>query len=271
MVLINGQEADCLPVGDRGLLYGDGIFSTAGISRGRLELWPRHRARLASACERLGIALPDPLDAEAEALAAGVERGVLRLTLTRGAGVRGYAPPPDAHPTRILALYPWPAHPEELAEQGVAIRVCETRLAIQPALAGLKTLNRLEQVLARSEWSDPGIREGLMLDTEGRVVEGTFTNLFWCRGGQLFTPALARCGIAGVMRAEILALAGEFDLSVAVGDFELDAVFAADEVFLCNSLIRIWPVSRLANRTWPVGPWTRRLQQALRLRLNPSA
>src|SRR5690606_31058408 len=135
-----------------------------------------------------------------------------------------------------------------------------TRLAEQPLLAGLKHLNRLEQVLARAEWQDTRYAEGLLCDVSGRIVEGVFSNLFLVRGGVLQTPALTRCGVAGVMRAELLEYAASLGVPCAVGDYERADLLVADEIFVCNSLYGVWPVRRFAGRDWPVGPLTRTLQ-----------
>lgn len=264
-VLINGQAADHLPTRDRGVMYGDGVFSTVAVSEGRLQLWSRHLARLQESCRRLAITAPDwaQLGAEAQQLAAGQERAVLRLTLTRGVGGRGYRYEAGQTPTRIVALYPWPDQSALPLDDGLTVRSCATRLACQPALAGLKTLNRLEQILARAEWDDPAIHEGLMHDGEGRLVAGTMSNLFWFSGEHLHTPALTRCGIAGVMRAQILALAADLTIPTRLGDFGSDALRGADEVFISNSLLRIAPVARWDGQNFKVGPRTLRLRLAL--------
>src|SRR5690606_23039527 len=133
-----------------------------------------------------------------------------------------------------------------------------TRLAEQPLLAGLKHLNRLEQVLARAEWQDPQYAEGLVLDRAGRVIEGVFSNLFLVHDGVLGTPSVERCGVAGVMRAELLANAERMGVAWQVRDYSLDELYQADEIFLCNSLYGVWPVCRLEQRDWPLGPLTRK-------------
>lgn len=267
-MLINGRPAEVVSAADRGLMYGDGLFTSIAVRRGQTELWSRHWARLVEGCRRLGMSPPDEalVCAERDALIAGCEQGVLRLTLTRGSGGRGYRYAGVAEPTRILGLYPWPDY-SAIPEAGVSVRLCRLRLGIQPALAGLKSLNRLEQVMARAEWSDASIHEGIVLDAEGRVIEGTMSNLFLVSDGVLVTPALERCGVAGIMRAELLALADEASLAVAVRDVGLDELMNAEEVFLCNSLIRIWPVATLMDRTLTKGPITARLMALLTQRL----
>ncbi|TCO83141.1 aminodeoxychorismate lyase apoprotein [Plasticicumulans lactativorans] len=251
-VLVDGRPADALAVADRGLQYGDGLFETFAVRDGRPELWTAHLARLARGGERLSLPLPDPglLAAEAEQLCRGVARGVLKLIVTRGVGGRGYAPPRPCRPTRVLSLHPWPAHPPGHATGGVRVRWCAHPLSLNPRLAGLKHLNRLDQVLARAEWDDPTIAEGLMCDPHGHVVEGTMSNLFVLRDGRLLTPPLDGAGIAGVMREVVLEAARGLGLVVAQAALRPAEVLAADGVGLSNSVIGLWPVRELEGRTW---------------------
>jgi 4-amino-4-deoxychorismate lyase len=263
-VLVNGGATDEVSSLDRGLLYGDGLFETIAVQDGRPRFWRRHLARLRAGCERLGISQPveDRLREEADALVAGVDRGVLKLIVTRGCGGRGYRSEIPLHPTRILQLHPWPDYPGHCQVSGVRVRLCHQRLGHIPALAGIKHLNRLEQVLARMEWDDPAIMEGVLLDTDGRLVEGTMSNLFMIRDGVLMTPALDRCGVAGVLRGVVLELAAGL-MPVQVGALQPDDLRTADEAFLTNSLIGIWPVSAFEDHSYSRGILTHRLQERL--------
>lgn len=189
--------------------------------------------------------------------------GVLKIIVTRGAGGRGYRWPDVPLPTRVLSFHTRPDYPPDWAAVGVASRLCRTRLGVNPALAGIKHLNRLEQVLARNEWSDPGIQEGLLLDTLGWMVEGTMSNLFLLRDGQLETPRLDRCGVTGVMRELVMELANSMGMAVREVRCRLSQVLQADEIFLTNSLIGVWPVRRLDDREWLPGIRTRRLSLAV--------
>lgn len=258
---VDGQPADAVPLADRGLAYGDGLFETIAVRAAGMPLLERHLARLAHGAQRLGLPLGiEALRIELAAFAAALGDGVAKLIVTRGDGLRGYAPPAGARCRRILTGNPPPAYPTAHREQGVRLYPCATRLAEQPLLAGLKHLNRLEQVLARREWQDPACAEGLMRDASGRVVEGVFSNLFLVSGGVLLTPALQRCGVAGTMRAEILERAAQAGIATCVRDIGHAELLAADEVFLCNSQYGIWPVVALEERRWAVGPTTRTLQ-----------
>lgn len=255
---IDGMPAETLPATDRGLQYGDGLFETLALRTGRIALLEYHLDRLKEGCERLGMAMPDRdlLRREFSTAAAGRRADVvLKLMLTRGSGGRGYRPPPEAKPRRILSLHPWPDHPAEWAEQGIRLRLCRTRLAHQPQLAGIKHLNRLEQVLARAEWDEAdGFQEGLMLDLEGAVVEGTMSNVFASpREGVLITPDLSRCGVAGVMRRHLLESARRAGIDVQVRALGLPELQDCPEIFLSNSLMGVWPVAEFEGRRHTVG------------------
>ncbi|MBI3775969.1 MAG: aminodeoxychorismate lyase [Gammaproteobacteria bacterium] len=265
MMLINGTASTQLDARDRGLHYGDGVFTTLRVRDGTAALWEQHAARMQSGCRQLGIALPDTaqLHAEAQQVCAGATRGVLKMLITRGAGGRGYAPPRASTPTRMVALYPWPEFPATHWREGVAVRVNTMRLARNPQLAGIKHLNRLEQVLARAEWDDADIAEGLMLDDAHQVIEATAANIFVVRDGALLTPQLHECGVAGVMRAEIMRLSQLSGQPVQECALSLDDVRGADEMFLTNSVIGVWPVRKLDTLAKPVGPRTQAIAAML--------
>lgn len=250
-ILVNGQAEACVSALDRGLAYGDGVFRTLAIEGRRPRWWQDHMAKLQSDCARLGLFCPDPDTWNEDLASLGdlPERGVLRLTVTRGEGPRGYRPPADKA-TRILAC--WAADPQSYPGAGLRVRVCALRLGHQPALAGVKHLNRLESVLARAEWDDPDIHEGVLLDGAGRVVSGVMSNLFIWREGRLLTPRLDRCGVAGVTRDRLLVAARRAGLEAATGDFGLPELLDADEVLLCNSLMGLRRVARMNDRHWPV-------------------
>lgn len=257
--LVDGVPCDTLSVLDRGLGYGDGLFETVRVIGDRAPLWSRHMARMAEGGRRLAIPLPAPdaLWREVLAVTARMAEAVVRITVTRGIGPRGYAPPAEPAPARIVAAFPMPTPAPRLAAEGLRLRVCDLRLAAQPALAGLKHLNRLEQVLARAEWNDPSIHEGLLLDAEGRVVCATMANVFAVIGGTVVTPSVARCGVAGVARAEVLAAWQE----VQVRDLALDELSSAQEVFLTSSVRGILPVQAVGDKVFAPGPVARAMQR----------
>ena len=265
MMLVNGDYREHIPVSDRGFQYGDGLFETLAVIDGQALFLDRHLARLNAGCRRLYLPFPgaELLTSEAQKLSAQSGKAVLKLILTRGSGGRGYRQPEPIQPTRVLSLHPYPDYPGSYQEQGISARFCDTRLGLNPALAGIKHLNRLEQILARAEWTDPAIQEGIMLDINNHVIEGTMTNLFYVKSNTLYTSPLTLAGVAGIIRGIILALCADHKLAVIVRNFTKDELLAADEVFVCNSIIGIWPVRQIATSSFPVGARTRQLQTLL--------
>jgi 4-amino-4-deoxychorismate lyase len=202
---------------------------------------------------------PEPVLLWREALevSRGMAEAVIRITLTRGEGERGYALPASPRPTRIVAAFAPPQVAASIYVEGIRMRVCALRLSEQPLLAGIKQLNRLEQILARAEWSDPAIVEGVLCDSQGRVISATMANLFARVEGGWLTPALDRCGVAGVARAEVLHVCPQ----IRVGELTLEALREATEVFVSSSVRGILPVCALENCHYEPGAVTRQLQQ----------
>ena len=256
--LVDGRPAGSVPVLDRGLAYGDGVFETLLIRASRPCLWGRHLARLRTGAMRLGI--PPPADAswrsDAHALVTahlGEEgAGVLKLVLTRGEGGRGYRPDPDPRPRRLAAIFPLPSRPFGGDGAGVRVRLCTTPASQNPALAGLKHLNRLDSVLARAEWDDPAIAEGLMPGPEGDIIGGTMSNLFLWDGSRLSTPAVDRAGIAGTVRGLALDLARRAGIPCLETRVTRGELAGAAGAFLTNSVIGVWPVARIGD--WRYDP-----------------
>jgi len=230
---------------DRGLQYGDGLFETMRVYEHRIALLDEHLRRLGQGCRRLG--LPPPPRGLRRELARAAQRcphAVLKLVLTRGMGERGYRAPRPCRPHRLMFCEPRPAAAPVHIE-AVRVRLCRTRVSENPALAGLKTLNRLDSVLARSEWRDARIAEGLMRDHRGDIVCGTMSNIFIVRRGRLLTPALDRAGVAGVMRRWVLGAARRGGIPVREGRLSMSMLADAEEIFLTNAVIGIWSVGML--------------------------
>jgi 4-amino-4-deoxychorismate lyase len=245
-VLVNGRAGAPVDPLDRGLQYGDGLFETIALLDGRPRFLDWHFERLADGARRLRFPEADfaTLRAELASAASGESRAVLKLVLTRGLGPRGYGPPATAEPTRIVASFPWPATRTE----GLRVGWCRTPLGRNPVLAGLKHLNRLEQVLARSEWDDGSLDEGLMQDELGNVVSATQANLLARIGGAWVTPELSACGVAGVMRRAFLgwsAARGEPVVERALTRAEVEGATA---LVLTNAVAGAVPVRALAGR-----------------------
>jgi 4-amino-4-deoxychorismate lyase len=248
---INGRKSARIDYRDRGLQYGDGVFETMRVRRGRIRLLEYHVERLHMSCRQLDIAGP-PLRAlrrELARTAALRSEGVLKLIVTRGLGPRGYRPTGRERCTRILALHALPKTVLTDGSTPARVRLCATPLGSNPRLAGLKTLNRLESVLARAEWSDARIWEGLMQDVDENIVCGTMSNLFLRRGYSLMTPVLDRCGVAGVMRRWILETAGDLRLSPVERRIRWHDLSEAEEVFMSNAVVGLRSVGSLQRGT----------------------
>lgn len=264
MMLVNGQAADSIDARDRGLAYGDGVFRTLRTQGGRPLWWRDHYAKLVADCAALMLACPDEAVLHGEICrVAEAGEGVVKIVLTRGTGARGYAPSPGQAITRVVFSAPLPAYAQADAPDAIAARWCTLRLARQPRLAGIKHLNRLENVLARAEWADPAILEGLLCDDLGAVIGGVMSNLLLVKDGELFTPDLSECGVAGVARARLLRAASRLGIPVHVGRLLPAAILAADEVMVCNSVIGVRRVARLDDAIWPPAGWTALLSKAL--------
>jgi 4-amino-4-deoxychorismate lyase len=263
--LINGRSGQGISPMDRGFAYGDGVFRTLPMRNGKLKDWELHYRRLQSDCAVLKIACPPEaqwLD-DIRQLSKGVDEAVFKLMVTRGESGRGYAVPPVAQPNRVVIQSPFPVYPATYDSDGVGLHLCQLRLAEQPKLAGIKHLNRLENVLARMEWVEATYAEGLLLDASGNVIECTMSNLFMRRGNVLVTPDLTRCGVAGVTRQRILDQAGMLGLQAEVARFDLATLQTADEVVICNSLLGVWQVRSIEKKSWPKGDLAQQLREAL--------
>jgi 4-amino-4-deoxychorismate lyase len=269
MILVNGEFKDHIAIADRGFQYGDGLFETIAVTGGQPVFWDQHWQRLHTGCGRLHIPPPDAevIAAEATNLCRQAGQSVLKIIVTRGAGGRGYRQPDAMVPTRVLSLHPFPDYPDSYKKQGITARFCATRLGLNPSLAGIKHLNRLEQVLARAEWNDPGIQEGIMLDSNGHVIEGTMTNLFYAKGNEIFTASLHTAGVAGVTRAIIKNLIEEYGITLIEHDYDKEVLLSADEIFVCNSIIGIWPIKQIENLQFAVGRMSKQIQVWLSQRI----
>lgn len=255
--LINGSFEQSISAFDRGFSYGDGVFRTMRILEGLPVSWPFHYQKLVADCAAIGIVCPSaellmsdlqqlfPINEFSEG-----EAKVAKIIITRGEGERGYAPPAVTVPTRVVLKSAMPQYPTIHYEQGVHLHVCETRLSAQPRLAGIKHLNRLENILARMEWREDSIFDGLLLDQQGHVIECTMSNIFARFGDGLYTPDLGQCGVAGITRQRILGLENVLDLTTYIAPLPLEKLLQADEVVICNSLYGAFQVNVIGTKTW---------------------
>lgn len=256
--LINGSFDQTISVFDRGFSYGDGVFRTMKIRNGLPVSWPFHYQKLVADCAAIGIVCPS-----AELLMGDLQKlfekelfsedltQVAKIIITRGEGERGYAPPVITVPTRVVIKSSLPQYAESNYDKGVQLHVCDIKLAAQPKLAGIKHLNRLENVLARMEWREEFIFDGLLLDQAGNVIECTMSNVFVRFGSELLTPDLSLCGVSGITRQRILGLGGVLGLNVGVKSLTLAQILQADEIIICNSLFGAFQVIQINNKTWP--------------------
>ncbi len=250
--LINGKPSAGLSVFDRGLAYGDGVFRTFLVKNGVPHHWELQYQKLTQDCLAMGLACPsnEELLSDIEALFDEGSDAVAKIIVTRGESARGYAVPADIQANRVVTKSAPPTYPLSNQTQGVKLHLCELKLGLQVKLAGIKHLNRLENVLARMEWSDVNIADGLLLDSNDNVIECTMSNIFARFGSQLITPALDQCGVDGIARKRIIEHAKHFKLDMKIEAMKLDQLMQADEIIICNSLFGAWQVVNFNNKQW---------------------
>lgn len=263
--LINGQANTGLSVLDRGLAYGDGVFRTFAVKNGVPHQWSLQYQKLSTDCQALHIQCPsaEVLLKDIQILFGAKEYAVAKIIITRGEGARGYGFPADITPNRIVIKSAAPNYPEKNATAGVRLHLCELRLSHQAKLAGIKHLNRLENVLARNEWSDASIADGILLDITGNVIEGTMSNVFARFGTTLTTPALNQCGVSGLARERIIKHAPELGLQINIQTLSLERLMQADEILICNSLFGAWQAVDFNGKQWSKQPLAEQLTNML--------
>lgn len=264
-MLINGLPGDSISAKDRGLLYGDGVFRTLRVHDGRPLHWQRHYNKLNHDCAQIGIKCPAKplLETEITQVISSSMQGVVKIIITRGASMRGYAPAANPQLTRIISMDALPDYPEDFSSHGITMHVCKLRIGHQPRLAGIKHLNRLENVLAAAEWADAKVAEGIMLDEEEHIIEGTRSNLFLVQDGRLYTPDLSKCGVAGLQRERVMEYAKLQRIVCKITDLTIDDLNSADEIFMVNSVINLWPVRAVHRYTCKHFPVSHSIQKWL--------
>lgn len=250
---INGIRQQTIEASDRAVQFGDGCFTTARVRQGQVEWLEAHLQRLQQGCERLLIADVDwaTLRSEMIAASATLADGVLKAIVTRGSGGRGYSASGCGSPTRIISLAAYPAHYDALRHSGARLALSPVRLAQNPLLAGIKHLNRLEQVLIRTRLEQTGADEALVLDTDAMLVECCAANLFWRTGDRVFTPDLSESGVNGIQRQRVMQQIVAHGLSLSEVRVGIDALAAADEVFITNALMPVLPVRQVESWHYP--------------------
>jgi len=264
-MLVNGLPSDSISSQDRGFNYGDGVFRTLLVRQGRPHSWDRHYLKLQQDCFALRLECPtsDTLLNDLSVLSANSSDGVAKIVVTRGCGHRGYAIPETTTPLRVVTLNPIPVYEDHHYTVGIKLHRCRLKLGHQSKLAGIKHLNRLENVLAATECAEAGLPEGLLEDEDGYLVSGTRSNLFFMRGRTLYTPDLSRCGVAGVQRTRVMEWAKLHGIECKVVQVHFEEILRADEVFLVNSVFGLWPVSQVASYQRDKHPISWKLQEWL--------
>lgn len=268
-MIVNGSSATQLAITDRATQYGDGCFTTMLVRDGKVEYWDAHLTRLQSTCERLLISSInwDELALHVSALAEQKTLGVLKVLISRGSGGRGYSPEGANTPVYIVSQHPFPAHYQDWQQKGIELNVSTITLAKQPLLAGLKHLNRLEQVLIKHELANDAFHDCLVLDTDDVIVETSVGNIFWYCENAWHTPSLNFSGVEGVMRNHIIHYLGSTQVPIHECREGLDTIQSASEVFVCNSLMGIVPVSAIefsdGHRAYYLNEKTRDLQNGV--------
>lgn len=250
--LKNGALCSGIDPLDRAFLYGDGLFTSVRVRAGKAALWSRHMQRLQQGAMALALDVDfGQLEADVSKQCALLGDGTLKVILSRGVGARGYLPPlQDADV--YLQLFPQPV--ADVAQPAIDSGLMTGQLGqAMQQLAGIKTLNRLEQVLLRQELATKGWPEGLVCDNHDMIVEGVYSNCFFRVAGEWWTPPITYSGIRGVMRAELMAQMQASQIPLHIRTLSRDALDQIEALFFCNALTEVVPVATLAGRSLDVG------------------
>ncbi|MCM0147397.1 aminodeoxychorismate lyase [Photobacterium galatheae] len=253
MAWMNGVETDSVSVSDRAFQYGDGCFTTVLVEQGVPRLWSQHLQRLKNTLLKLNIAAPDwsPMISKVMSVAQKYpEKGVIKILISRGTGGRGYSTAGCQQTLVMISDFVWPAHYETWQQHGIELGLCQQRLGLIPMLAGLKHLNRLEQVMLKQEIEANGWQDAVVLDINDHVVETCASNIFWRHDSTLYTPELSQAGVHGLMRAHVCELAKDLGYCLEFVKSPLDALLCADEVFITNALMALVPVTKIQWKTY---------------------
>jgi 4-amino-4-deoxychorismate lyase len=249
-MIINGFPSKDVAIADRGFNFGDGHFTTIKLVAGQALLLDLHLARLQQACVVLAIEFTqwDELNTAITQQAQALQGGVLKVTITRGEGGRGYGTLDCSSANWFLQYRAIPAQYSKWAGVGIELMLCQYQQTVNPALSGLKTLNRLDQVMIKQELDANGMVDGLVCSTDGYVIETSVANVFWVVGSEVYTPSTKRSGVEGVMKTHILKLLNKLGMEVKTGDYTVSDVLAADEIFITNSVMEVVPVKSILKQ-----------------------
>lgn len=253
-MIVNGQSQTFLKLSDRSIHYGDGCFTTISVTNGQAELWDKHLHRLKNACERLYIPFTawQRLQIDVESLIVDKPNAVLKIIISRGEGGRGYGTQNVSSPNCIISLHDKPNHYDTWRQEGISVTVSPITLGKQSLLAGIKHLNRLEQVLIKQSLQQTDYVDALVCDTDNMLVETSIGNLFWRQGPVWYTPELIYAGVEGVMRNHVIDKIREFSqLKEPIQEVRatIHSLTKADEAFVCNSLLKVVPITSVTNNS----------------------
>ncbi|GAB4389225.1 MAG: branched-chain-amino-acid transaminase [Thermodesulfovibrionales bacterium] len=255
---------------DHGFLYGDGVYETLRVYDGVAFMLEEHIARLQRSAALTGLDLGRPSDAIKLAMYETLTVNDFRNAYVRIMATRGFGPPgidPDLckEPTFVIIAEEFKPYPRAFYESGVKVIIPRTRRNHPDALnPRIKSLNFLNNILAKIEAKQAEAYEALMLNSAGRLAEGTITNVFFMKGGVLCTPSV-ECGILdGITRGIVLDLAVRDGVTVREGEFTPEDIYAAEEVFITNTTLEVMPVSKVDDREYEVGDTARLLLKSYR-------
>ncbi|WP_194436233.1 aminodeoxychorismate lyase [Vibrio fluminensis] len=265
MYWLNGQPTDSISLLDRSFQYGDGCFTTMLTRDGAVECWSYHLQRMQACLDALAIPHPDWQKVELWLKQAANHDSLagLKLHISRGEGGRGYSATQVSAPNVTISDFAFPAHYYQWQQEGIELGVCQTRLGLNPLLAGHKHNNRLEQVLVKAELDQRQLSDGVVLNLSEHIVETSMANLFWWKEQELYTPDLTMSGVAGVARRRVLDIAQQQKINLHVGEFALTDLLDADEVFITNSILGVAPIKGIEGQSFQIGKQTRSIQEML--------
>ena len=269
LTLINGKFKDSISVLDRGLAYGDGFFETMqwlgknNESLQGVEFWNRHVKRIIKSAKILKIKIPNKnifAEYKNKILTAAQKKdiyeGILKIIITRGVGGRGYSYENNMKPTIIFIVFP-NATPKQI--ESVNVKICKSTISDNVDISGLKHLNRLDSVQARSEWNNKNIFEGIFIDNNENILEGTMTNIFFVKNKSLVTPSIISSGINGIMREVVLVYGKKFFNEIIIREIRKHEIENFDEMFLTNSIIKVLPVKKCGKKKFTISNATKKL------------
>jgi 4-amino-4-deoxychorismate lyase len=278
LTLVNDLETSAIEISDRGLAYGDGLFETLRVVDGKVPLLPYHLKRFSLGVKALKLGNPLSIADQLERYVrialkdafkhAHLKSAVIKVIVTRGHGGRGYRPSPEPELNFITQVYEYPDFPSSNYSEGISLQLCQHRLSHQPALSGIKHLNRLDQVLASAELEASGSEEGLMLDYQGNAIEGTKSNILLVENNKLITPNLEQAGVAGTMRQYLIDNAEAIGFEFEEKNVSLEQLKSADGLAVMNSVFGLWPVKEFAGKRYAVHKICGTIQSHLKAQLS---